>query len=117
MALLDPLTAYVKGVWVYRNLRLLAEVLGGLILILITATAASSATSNGTTIYGCVNKTTSVLTVRLQAGEKCAPGTTPLDWNSTGPTGPAGSTGPRGKAGPTGKQGPRGRRGPAGPRG
>src|SRR5215472_13409678 len=51
--------------------------------------------ATGTTIHGCVAKTSRTLTVP-KAGGKCPAGTTALSWNVTGP---AGKTGPAGAPG------------------
>lgn len=114
MSLLDPVNSWIKGFWAYQNLRLLIEVIGALLLVAVTAAAASSNHSHGNVIHGCVNNRTEVLSVMLKSGEKCPSGSTALTWNSAGPTGPAG---PQGKTGEQGPRGPRGKRGPQGKRG
>ena len=64
-----------------------------------------------TTIHGCVNNRTKVLTV-ARAGRRCPAWTTPISWNQTGPQGPRGLPGPAAPAG--GLPGPEGARGTAG---
>ena len=66
-----------------------------------------------TTIHGCVNNRTKVLTV-AQAGGRCPRGTTAITWNITGPQGPPGPSGARGPTGLPGSPGPTGSPGPAG---
>jgi hypothetical protein len=108
----NPLTSWVKGFWAYKNLRLLIEAVVAILLIAVTAAAASTNHSHGEVVHGCVNNRTEVLTVLLKSGEKCPSGNYSLTWNTAGPTGPVG---PQGKAGPQGKPGPRGARGRQGP--
>ena len=73
----------------------------------------SLAASTTTTIHGCVNNTTHVLTVRAT----CPSGTTALTWNQAGPAGPRGPQGIQGVPGATGPAGAVGATGPAGPKG
>ena len=60
-------------------------------------------------INGCYNPTSSyVRVVDTAVGQTCTTAEKALNWNQTGPQGPAGATGPQGPAGPTGPQGPAG---------
>ena len=88
-----------------------------------TIAVASIPASTGV-IKGCYNASTGYLRVIDPAvGETCMSRERALDWNQTGPAGPAGPQGPagpiglQGPAGPAGLQGPTGPQGPAGPTG
>jgi hypothetical protein len=95
---------------------------GGEAAIVGTALAVSGAglagalSSDGGKIHGCVVPTSGYVRI-VGANETCKKGETPLDWNITGPTGPAGPTGSAGPVGTTGSTGPAGPSGPAGPAG
>lgn len=67
----------------------------------------------GELVRGCVNSSTGAIRIVMD-GTLCADGETRLEWNTTGPVGPAGPQGPTGATGP---QGPAGATGPAGPQG
>jgi hypothetical protein len=72
-------------------------------------------TAKTTTIRGCENNKTHVLSVL--SGKRCGRGETYLLWNVTGPKGATGATGAKGATGPAGATGPQGPAGPAGPQG
>lgn len=74
--------------------------------------AATAPAGRSTTIHGCENNRTRVLSVRHSGS--CGRGFTALSWNVTGPRGPAGLAGPAGPAGPKGDTGPAGPQGPSG---
>jgi Phage Tail Collar Domain len=68
------------------RLRLVAEIVGGVLLLSAGAAAASVATSNATspaTIHGCVSTKTGALSVELKSGARCPRGTKTLSWNNT----------------------------------
>jgi hypothetical protein len=68
------------------RLRLVAEIVGGVLLLSAGAAAASVATSSATppaTIHGCVNTRTGALSVELKSGARCPRGTKTLSWNNT----------------------------------
>lgn len=53
-------------------------------------------------IHGCRNNLTRIVTVIDDSTQNCLLGTTPLNWNQTGPEGLQGPSGPPGAAGPAG---------------
>jgi hypothetical protein len=68
------------------RLRLVAEIVGGVLLLSAGAAVASVATSSAAspaTIHGCVNSRTGALSVELKAGARCPRGTKTLTWNNT----------------------------------
>jgi hypothetical protein len=68
------------------RLRLVAEIVGGVLLLSAGAAVASVATSSATapaTIHGCVNSKTGALSVELKSGARCPRGTKTLSWNNT----------------------------------
>jgi tail collar domain len=68
------------------RLRLVAEIVGGVLLLSAGAAVASVATSSATspaTIHGCVNNKTGALSVELKSGARCPRGTKTLTWNNT----------------------------------
>ena len=71
---------------------------------LAIAAGASVAASGGSTIRGCVNKHSRVLTVP-KGGKGCGHRSTPLRWNVTGPPGPQGPPGLQGNQGIQGAAG------------
>lgn len=74
------------------------------VAIALTATVtAAAATSSSSTVKGCWNLKTRVLTLR--AGSSCSSGTRAIEWNVTGPKGIQGKQGLRGSQGIQGKQG------------
>ena len=87
------------------------------ILLLGTGVAVASVAPGSApkTIHGCVNRTTSVLTVRT--GGHCPAGTTAISWNEAGPPGATGSTGARGLHGMPGPAGTNGTNGTDGTNG
>jgi len=74
------------------------------------------------TYYGCVSNSTGAITI-VSKTTVCKAGFTKINWNQTGPQGPAGpkgltgATGPKGATGATGPQGIQGIAGPQGPAG
>jgi hypothetical protein len=98
-----------------RSLRVPAAA-GVLLCLLFVGGVATASAADPNVIHGCVAKNGGVSVT----GTTCPKGTVPLNWNQTGPKGPAGPTGAQGPAGPTGAQGPAGptgAQGPAGPTG
>jgi hypothetical protein len=67
----------------------------------------------GGVIHGCYDKS-GALRVIDSATASCSTKETALNWNQTGPQGPAGPIGATGPAGATGAQGPAGPQGPPG---
>jgi microcystin-dependent protein len=68
------------------RLRLVAEIVGGVLLLSAGAAVASVATTSATapaTIHGCVNSRTGALSVELKSGARCPRGTKNLSWNNT----------------------------------
>jgi len=63
--------------------------------------------------YGCVNNSTGAIRIVAKA-TVCKATEHKIQWDQTGPQGPAG---PQGKQGPAGPAGPQGKQGPAGPTG
>jgi hypothetical protein len=82
------------------------RVLFSLLLLSISLTAFADVT----VLHACVSPGTSGLRL-VDAGTACRPNETAVQWNVTGPQGPAG---PQGPVGPTGPAGPQGIQGPAG---
>jgi hypothetical protein len=83
------------------------------------AVAADAADSSPGVIYACSLRGAGIVRV-VPAGTTCFNSETPLQWNVTGPQGPAGPpgvAGPAGPAGAVGPVGPAGAVGPAGPAG
>jgi microcystin-dependent protein len=68
------------------RIRLVAEIVGGVLLLSAGAAVASVATSSAAspaTIHGCVNSRTGALSVELKSGARCPRGTKTLTWNNT----------------------------------
>ena len=86
-----------------RSLRVPAAA-GVLLCLLFVGGVATASAADPNVIHGCVAKNGGVSVT----GTTCPKGTVPLNWNQTGPKGPAGPTGAQGPAGPTGAQGPAG---------
>lgn len=81
------------------------------------AIAAIPASDTGE-ITGCYTiRNGDVRVIDLEAGDTCTKNETQIEWNQTGPAGPAGAIGATGPAGPQGQAGPQGEVGPAGPQG
>jgi hypothetical protein len=113
------------------NQRHIAALLGAVAIAVLSGgagLAAASIPNSGTgVITGCYQMAYgSLRVIDAQAGATCNPSEKQLNWNQTGPQGPAGPTGPAGAqgpagpvgpAGPAGAQGPAGQVGPAGPQG
>jgi type VI protein secretion system component Hcp len=74
--------------------------------------AFAAASSDGTTISGCVAKDGKLRV--LSGADVCKADETALSWNSVGPAGAQGPAGPAGPAGAAGAAGPAGAQGPAG---
>lgn len=81
--------------------------------LLATARPAAAA---ATVYYGCVTNATGAIRV-VTATTTCKTTEHKIQWNQTGPQGPAGPKGATGPAGPTGPKGATGAKGPAGPQG
>jgi hypothetical protein len=94
--------------------------LGAAILVVALGCAAAYASipDPGGVIHGCYVPVSGKLTlIDTATTPSCPSGTTPLDWNLAGATGPqglAGGAGAKGPGGDTGPQGPTGQTGPAG---
>lgn len=100
-----------------RRILTVAAFTGALVLT-ATAATASIPSANGV-IHSCLQPNNGNITrvIDAEAGQTCASNETPLNWNQTGPQGPAGeagSTGPQGETGPAGSQGPAGAPGVSG---
>ncbi len=97
--------------------RRLGTVVAATLAVVLAGAAASAATILGHSgvIHGCYSNFSGALQVINTAnGAKCPRRTTSLNWNQTGPQGPAGTNGASGPQGPVGPQGPAGTSGPAG---
>jgi hypothetical protein len=95
---------------------------GGFTALVLLASGVAWATipDSNAVIHACRNKRTGILRVIDSDRQSCPSGTQPLNWNQTGPQGPAGPPGPtgsRGEVGPPGPVGPQGEPGPRGPDG
>jgi hypothetical protein len=96
---------------------------GGVLLGLLAATLfggvawASIPDSNGV-IHGCyLKRDGAVRVIDSEAGQRCTRQETRIDWNETGPAGPAGPKGDLGEKGDPGDKGPPGDKGDPGPPG
>lgn len=85
----------------------------GLVVVGSTAALASIPDSSGL-IHGCYKESTGQLRIIDTATDSCANNELAIQWNQTGPQGPAG---PKGDPGPQGPAGPKGDPGPQGPPG
>jgi hypothetical protein len=86
----------------------------GAVLAGTTAALASIPDSNGT-IHACRNtKDGSVRVIDSDAGQTCGKDEAALNWNQTGPQGPAGIQGPQGEPGSQGPAGAAGANGVSG---
>jgi hypothetical protein len=69
----------------WRRIRIVAEVVGAVVLLSVGVAAgsvAASKTATATTIQGCVNTKTGALSVELKAGAKCPRRTKSLSWST-----------------------------------
>ncbi len=82
----------------------------GLIATVAGATFAMADGSSGETYYACVNNSSGALKMVTESAD-CAHNEHKIQWNQSGPQGPAG---PQGETGPQGPQGETGPQGPAG---
>ena len=91
------------------------SMLAGCVLPMSAQSPAASHVTPPTTVtyYGCVVNSNGDITIVNQS-TVCGTGQHKIQWNQTGPQGPAGPKGPAGPQGPTGPTGPQG---PAGPKG
>ena len=104
--------------WGRRALVTVAAVLG--ILGVGGSVAFATIPGGDGVIHGCYAKSGGALRVFDGSVTTCKATETALDWNVTGPQGPAGppgAAGPQGPKGDAGAQGPRGDAGPQGPKG
>jgi tail collar domain/collagen triple helix repeat protein len=103
---------YLKGLAVFASL-----VLSFYFSLLFAPPAAAQ-----TVFYACVNNSTGAVQI-VGSTTSCPSGSHKIQWNQTGPAGPAGAkgatgaTGPTGAKGATGATGPKGATGAAGPEG
>lgn len=84
------------------DVRLRVGAVGGALVLAGAAAVGVAYAATGTTIHGCVNNTTRVLSV----SDTCAKQETALTWNQQGAPGPSGPAGPSGAPGPSGPPGP-----------
>jgi hypothetical protein len=91
-----------------------ASTLGMALVLSLAAPARVNAAT--VTYHACVNNSTGDIII-VTAGKACKSGSHKIQWNETGPQGPAGPGGPKGATGPAGAPGPQGLQGPAGPTG
>lgn len=80
------------------------------------AVASGAVLGSDTVINGCYNNRNGGLRVD-PSGSGCRNSESAIQWNKTGPAGPAGPTGAAGPTGPAGSAGPAGVAGPQGPAG
>lgn len=87
-------------------------------LLVLAGVAYATIPDGDGVIHGCYGTSSgSLRVIDSTAGEACNKKETAINWNQTGPDGPAGQTGPQGAAGAQGPQGPAGPQGPEGPTG
>jgi hypothetical protein len=91
-----------------------ASTLGMALVLSLAAPARVNAAT--VTYHACVNNSTGDIII-VTADKACKSGSHKIQWNETGPQGPAGPGGPKGAIGPAGAPGPQGLQGPAGPTG
>jgi Phage Tail Collar Domain len=75
----------ISAITRWRRIRLVAEVVGAVVLLSAGVSAGSvvaSSTAPAATIHGCVNTKTGALSVKLKAGAKCPRRTKSLSWSS-----------------------------------
>lgn len=73
------------------------------------AVASASIPDSAGVIHGCYKTSNpargALVVIDTDAGQTCPSGTSPLNWNQTGPQGPVGPAGPQGAQGPAGSAG------------
>lgn len=84
---------------------------------LVAGAAYATIPDSAGVIHSCYSKANGTWRPIDYPSERCKSGETQLDFNQTGPQGPAGPQGPTGPAGPQGPEGPQGPAGPPGPAG
>jgi len=75
----------VASITRWRRVRLVAEVIGAVVLLsggVAAGSVAASSTAPAATIHGCVNTRTGALSVELKAGAKCPRRTKSLSWSA-----------------------------------
>src|SRR6266540_988382 len=84
--------------------RTLAVVLAAALLLVVGAVAYASIPGPDGVIHGCYKTSNPAqgALIAIDSGASCPSGYTALNWNQTGPQGPAGSTGSQGPARPSG---------------
>jgi hypothetical protein len=82
----------------------------------IVAGGFARAGTDGGDLFAACAKNGKVIPGTLSVNETptCSGGSVPVQWNETGPVGPAGEQGPQGDRGPQGEQGIQGEQGPKG---
>jgi len=81
----DSLKRIIAAIAQWRRIRIVAEIVGAVVLLsggVAAGSVMASSTAPATTIHGCVNTKTGALSVELKAGAKCRRGTKALSWSS-----------------------------------
>ena len=73
-----------------------------LVAAILAGVGAAAAVGEGETVKACHNRAG---TLKLQVGNTCPKGWTPVEWSVSGPAGEPGAMGPAGPAGPAGPPG------------
>jgi len=106
-----------KGLMVFGSSLLSLSL--ALFLAMILSSIVAQPVAAQSVIYACVNNTTGAVQI-VGSTTTCATGSHKIQWNQTGPAGPAGpkgasgAIGPKGATGDAGPMGPKGAEGPAG---
>jgi len=106
-----------KGLMVFGSS--LLSLFLALFLAMILSSIVAQPVAAQSVIYACVNNTTGAVQI-VGSTTTCATGSHKIQWNQTGPAGPAGpkgasgAIGPKGATGDAGPMGPKGAEGPAG---
>lgn len=95
-------------------MRKLAAALAGVLAIGVAGVAVAGIPGSDGVIHGCYKNSGDNRLVVVDSEASCPSGYSSLNWNQTGPAGPAGADGAPGAQGPAGEQGPQGEPGPAG---
>lgn len=103
----------MRGFFVVTRHKLAAAL--GVAILVTGATAITVAANNPATFFACLTKNGNLYNVVANGiPETCHAGDDAVQWDQTGPQGPAGATGDTGPAGPTGATGADGPQGPTG---
>jgi Phage Tail Collar Domain/Collagen triple helix repeat (20 copies) len=106
-----------KGLMVFGSSLLSLSL--ALFLAMILSSIVAQPVGAQSVIYACINNTTGAVQI-VGSTTTCATGSHKIQWNQTGPAGPAGpkgatgAIGPKGATGDAGPMGPKGAEGPAG---